>query len=307
MWKRKELKSKARKVIKKNYWTAIVVCFILAIVTGEFGTSILGWIQKEEPLDLTYIVDQTSIEAVPNINKDKVEDIKQKASEFKEKFSEIKEKYMPRISPELESKIIGTVRANINSATKSQKYIYKIWDAVTSFNINEIRQGIILSVTALFALLFTIVIGDPLIVAGRKYFLEIREGKNRKITDIAKEIFKGENWVNIATVMFLRNLYNFLWYLTIVGGVIKMYEYRMIPYILAQTPQMERKEIFRLSKEMMEHNKWKAFVLDLSFLGWSIASLLTLGLVNIMYANSYKAATSTELYVVLKNNIENKK
>ena len=188
MWKRKELKAKARKVIKKNYWTAIVVCFILAIVTGEFGTSILGWIQKEEPLDLTYIVDQTSIEAVPNINKDKVEDIKQKASEFKEKFSEIKEKYMPRISPELESKIIGTVRANINSATKSQKYIYKIWDAVTSFNINEIRQGIILSVTALFALLFTIVIGDPLIVAGRKYFLEIREGKNRKITDIAKEI-----------------------------------------------------------------------------------------------------------------------
>ena len=42
MWKRKELKSRARQVVKKNYWTAIVICFLIALLTGEFGTSILG-------------------------------------------------------------------------------------------------------------------------------------------------------------------------------------------------------------------------------------------------------------------------
>ena len=42
MWKRKELKNNARKVIKKNYWTAIVICFLIALFTGEFGTSIMG-------------------------------------------------------------------------------------------------------------------------------------------------------------------------------------------------------------------------------------------------------------------------
>lgn len=38
MWKRKELKSRARQVVKKNYWTAIVICFLIALLTGEFGT-----------------------------------------------------------------------------------------------------------------------------------------------------------------------------------------------------------------------------------------------------------------------------
>ena len=38
MWERKDLKSRAKKVVKKNYWTAIVVCFLIALLTGEFGT-----------------------------------------------------------------------------------------------------------------------------------------------------------------------------------------------------------------------------------------------------------------------------
>ena len=42
MWSRKELKDKAKKVVQKNYWTAIVVCFLIALFTGEFGTSITG-------------------------------------------------------------------------------------------------------------------------------------------------------------------------------------------------------------------------------------------------------------------------
>lgn len=86
-----------------------------------------------------------------------------------------------------------------------------------------------------------------------------------------------------------------------------MYEYRMIPYILAENPKIKRKEAFKLSKEMMKHNKWKAFLLDLSFIGWEIASIFTFGMVNILYANPYRAATSTELYVVLRDKtIENK-
>lgn len=86
-----------------------------------------------------------------------------------------------------------------------------------------------------------------------------------------------------------------------------MYEYRMIPYILAENPKIKRKKAFKLSKEMMKHNKWRAFVLDLSFIGWEIASIFTFGMINLLYANPYRAATSTELYVVLRNKaIENK-
>ena len=58
-------------------------------------------------------------------------------------------------------------------------------------------------------------------------------------------------------------------------------------------------------EELMKKNKWRTFVLDLSFLGWDILSILTFGMVNILYANSYKTATSTELYVNLEEGLEN--
>ena len=74
----------------------------------------------------------------------------------------------------------------------------------------------------------------------------------------------------------------------------------MIPYILAENPKIKRKEAFKLSKEMMRGNKWKTFLLDVSFIGWSFVSILTFGLLNILYVNPYKTATMTELYVVLK-------
>ena len=116
-----------------------------------------------------------------------------------------------------------------------------------------------------------------------------------------KEIFRKGSWINVAITMLLRNIYNFLWYFTIIGGIIKMYEYRMIPYILAENPKANRKEVFKLSKQMMKGNKWKTFLLDVSFFGWNILSMITLGLLNILYVNPYKASTNAELYVELRN------
>ena len=60
----------------------------------------------------------------------------------------------------------------------------------------------------------------------------------------------------------------------------------MIPYILAENPKIQRKKAFKLSKEMMKGNKWKTFILDLSFLGWELLSIFTFGLLNIFYINA---------------------
>lgn len=81
----------------------------------------------------------------------------------------------------------------------------------------------------------------------------------------------------------------------------------MIPYILAENPKIQRKKAFKLSKEMMKGNKWKTFILDLSFLGWELLSIFTFGLLNIFYINPYKVATTVELYKVLKKQIISQK
>ena len=51
---------------------------------------------------------------------------------------------------------------------------------------------------------------------------------------------------------------------------------------------------------MMKGNKWKTFLLDMSFFGWNFLSVLTFGLLSILYVNPYNAATVAELYSYLK-------
>lgn len=273
MWDRKELKARAKEVVKRNYWTAVVTCFLVALLTGEFGTSII--IKQDESLRPNFFINHQNI--IENI--------------------EIEENIKETLN-DTQINIIKAIEANLNSATKSQKYIFKIWDAINSFQINRTAIGTILIIGAILAFLFIVFIADPLIVGGKRYFLKARNN-NAKIGEI-KVIFQKGNLLNIAITMFLRNIYNALWYLTIIGGVIKTYEYRMIPYILAENPRIKRKEAFELSKQMMKGNKWKTFILDMSFFGWNFLSVLTLGVLSIFYVNPYNAATIAELYATLK-------
>ena len=74
----------------------------------------------------------------------------------------------------------------------------------------------------------------------------------------------------------------------------------MIPYLLAEHPDMPKDQAFAMSRQMMKGQKWKAFVLDLSFLGWSILSLFTLGILGLFYVNPYKYSTKAALYETLR-------
>lgn len=76
----------------------------------------------------------------------------------------------------------------------------------------------------------------------------------------------------------------------------KSFEYKMIAYILAENPQISRKRAFELSRQMMDGQKWDAFVLDLSFIGWNILSIITFGIVGVLYVNPYMNATWAEFY-----------
>lgn len=295
MWKRKELKSKAKQVVKKNYWTAIVVCFLLALFTGEFGTSILGVWQTDDSVDPDYLKIKENNDQNENIIKNDDDTIEIITKEG------IRKTFDPN-----QVKLMEAIRANLNSLTKTQKYMFKIWDAIISFNMNKIGIGITLSIAAVISFCFTMFIADPLVVGGKRYFIKSRNNENTKV-GVITEVFKDNSWLHIAIVMLLRNIYNALWYITIVGGIIKTYEYRMIPYILAENPKIKTKEAFKLSKQMMKGNKWKTFVLDISFFGWNILSVLTYGLLSILYINPYNAATMAELYEELKKQaVENK-
>ena len=300
MWKRKELKNNARKVIKKNYWTAIVICFLIALFTGEFGTSIMGIFPTDDSMDPYYIISHPDTVFESN-QPERENEILKRQEEVVEDLKTRKENLN-----DTELKIVHVIESYLDSMTKSQKFIFKISDSIKSFILDKDVLGIGLAVMSILSLAFSIFIANPLIVALRRYFIKARKKQSTKI-NVVLDIFKKESWIRVAITMFLKDVFTILWFLTIIGGFIKMYEYAMIPYILGDNPKMKWKEAFKLSKQMMKGNKWKLFVLDLSFIGWEILSLFTFGLLNIFYVNPYKVATNVELYEVLKKEvIENK-
>ena len=113
--------------------------------------------------------------------------------------------------------------------------------------------------------------------------------------------FKNGAYFRNAGAMFLRNLFIALATLFfIVPGIIVGFMLKMVPYILAENPEMRAMDAIRESARIMKGNKWKAFVLDLSFIGWDILAGLTLGILGIFYVAPYKDATEAELYKAIK-------
>lgn len=96
------------------------------------------------------------------------------------------------------------------------------------------------------------------------------------------------------------SVFYLLWSLTVAGAVIKRYSYFLVPYIAAENPDMRARDAVTLSRRMMRGHKWECFVMELSFLGWHLLGLLTLGIFNIFYTNPYKTASFTQYYAYLR-------
>ena len=147
-------------------------------------------------------------------------------------------------------------------------------------------------------LLVNVFLLSPLEAGCKRYMILSREVKPQ----YQEMIFAFKNcYGNVVKTMFLKKLYVFLWSLLfIIPGFVKSYEYRMVPYLMAEYPDMASYEAFHISREMMMGNKWEAFVLDLSFFGWNLLSAITLGLSGIFYSDPYQLLTNCALYLTLK-------
>ncbi|MCX7842581.1 MAG: DUF975 family protein [Clostridia bacterium] len=166
---------------------------------------------------------------------------------------------------------------------------------LTAIIIAGITAG---TIFILFALAFRIFLGYPLEVGGRKYFVQsARQDVNLNYLGYA---FNKEKYINIIKAMFWRGLLNFLWFLLlIIPGIVKYYAYSMVPYILAENPGIDYKRAVELSKKMTDGEKFRMFVLDLSFIGWYLLGLLAL-FVGMLFVMPYENATKAELYLVLR-------
>jgi len=90
--------------------------------------------------------------------------------------------------------------------------------------------------------------------------------------------------------------------LLIVPGIIAAFRYSMSFYILADNPDMGIMEAINESKRMMRGNKWKFFCLNLSFIGWAILGVLTLG-IGYLWLTPYIEVTMIAFYDIANGNL----
>ena len=84
MWKRKNLKDKAKKTVKNNYWTAVVLCFVITILTGEYGNSITGIWQSGDSVLPDYVITQNQYLIENEISKDNIAEIQEQQEKIEE-------------------------------------------------------------------------------------------------------------------------------------------------------------------------------------------------------------------------------
>ena len=157
----------------------------------------------------------------------------------------------------------------------------------------------ITTVVILIVLVAKVFVGNLLKMGGYRFFI-LNQTAQPGIGTLL-DGFRSGHYVNIVLTMFLRDLFTTLWsLLLVVPGIVKHYEYLMVPYIIAENPAMDYKEAFQISKQMMDGEKMEAFIMDLSFLGWYLLSAVTCGLLAIFYVNPYVQASFAEMYTFNK-------
>ena len=285
-WKRKEIKEKGKNTFKANFWKCVATALILAIVgggsAGAFGgggnafshrdedgnTHMINVVDADWNFEFDTDMDENGVGLVFDTGNDDQAEAEADVAEAQDEIEADRE--------ELENMEIPT-------------------EAMIAF-------AVVMAVASLFILAIALAvdafIANPLELGCKRFFRRNLD-EPAAMSNIAFAF--DSNYKNICKTMFLRDVYIVLWSLLfVIPGIIKSYEYKMIPYLLSENPEMTTEQAFAESKKLMTGNKWKAFVLDLSFILWDIASAATCGLLGLFWVAPYKASTQAALYEAIK-------
>lgn len=125
------------------------------------------------------------------------------------------------------------------------------------------------------------------------FYLEIARGENPSVSTV----FSGFNFFFKAFLLYLlMAIFTLLWtLLLIIPGIIAAFRYSQAYFILKDHPEISALEAIRRSKELMVGQKWRLFVLNLTFIGWALLAILTFG-IGYLWLSPYITVTQAHFY-----------
>lgn len=153
-------------------------------------------------------------------------------------------------------------------------------------------------VSFLIAIFFIKPLAFGLAITMLKFF----RGEKEYVVENMFSIFS--DYPRILGTILLQFVYIFLWsLLLLIPGLIKMYSYAMTYYILHDNPEIGAEEAICRSMKMMDGHKWRLFCLHLSFIGWWLLCILTLG-IGMLWLAPYTQNSTAAFYEDLKNQFD---
>ena len=302
MWTIAEVKAKARAAFKANYWPCVAVALLAAASMGNCNFRINAGQGPWTSSSPSVCRDAEP----PSADGDGSSSLNSGGSGAGVAVSEGGED--ESLFPETGRNLSGREKGVVNPVA---------WVIIAAFAVG---------IPAMF--LLRLLLLNPLAVGCAGFFLRNTSGK----ADFNAIGDPFRSWKRVVRTMFLRDWFLFLWSLPgIVGclgllgwgvllhasahpevlaayGVVlllwipvavKIYSYRLVPYLLADDPALSGREAIDRSRALMDGNKAHALLLDVSFVGWMLLSILTLGILFVFHVGPYIQCANAEFFRAL--------
>lgn len=307
---RKDMKKRAKTNLKRHYWIFVIACLIAAFLGAEYGNSLSSISIRPVRAEASDIevegqgasTEDATLRDVP-AGKEGAIDVLADILEGNIQAGQERAKELQSDAKRSENKILGRSRGvlamGLNAVTSGTIYV-KLAEALNSIvRSDSVVSAILVVLSMIFMFGIWMFLENMYQVVSRRIFLEGRVYEKLTAQRFLY-LLRLKKWIKVSWVMFVATVFESLWWLTFIGGIIKHYSYYMVPYIVAENPAVGALEAVRLSRKMMKGHKWQCFMLELSFIGWNILGAISFGFLEVFYVNPYKQATFCEYYAEMR-------
>ena len=303
MPERKEIRKKARQSLKKHYWLFVAACLLAAILGTEYTNSLQAFqLQKrveDRKSDSAPALGVAQRSGEMSVLNDLINGNLDGAIASLQHRIDVytgKDTYIGDLELGHSDGVIASVVNEVASGALLMSILTTIDTMIGTRNI----KGILLALLGFAAiLLFWLFIGNVYRAAYARMFLEGRIYGKVPFSRFLF-LFSLKKHIKVSLSMAVYVLLQYVWLITLVLYPVKRYAYLLVPYLVAENPDLSPMEAIRLSSRMMKGHKWEAFLLELSILPWKLLSIATGGLAGFLFANPYREAVMAEYHAKIR-------
>ncbi|MBP3634535.1 MAG: DUF975 family protein [Oscillospiraceae bacterium] len=145
------------------------------------------------------------------------------------------------------------------------------------------------------SMLIAFAIGGAITLGMSHYFTNLAAHRGAVLKDL---FARFSIWLKGIWMLVVMGVFVALWsVLFIIPGIIALYRYSMVPYLIAEFPDLSVMDAVRESGRLMKGNKWRLFCLHMSFFGWALLVVLCTFGFGYLWLMPYMQAAEAAFYL----------